>query len=171
MRRLTPDHVVLGLIEAQPRSHGYSLLKHFRSPECLGGIWKLNTSQLYAVLKRLEHQEWLAGTEEAAEGAPMRTVYWLTEQGHTAFYSWLTEPAPSASTRSIRTEFLSRLYLARLLNHPTDEIVGAQQMACRTNLERIGSQVAQAQSEIETLRLGLRQREMETVLAWLDTIG
>ena len=55
MSQLTPDETLLGLLAAQTR-HGYELQECFRDPAQLGEVWNLSTSQLYAVLKRLEQQ-------------------------------------------------------------------------------------------------------------------
>ena len=53
MSTLTPDETILGLIAIQT-CYGYELIETFRSSSELGDIWKMSTSQIYAVLKRLE---------------------------------------------------------------------------------------------------------------------
>jgi len=53
MATITPDETILGLLAVRER-HGYDLLDCFRDPSQLGEVWNLSTSQLYAVLKRLE---------------------------------------------------------------------------------------------------------------------
>ena len=55
MSSITPDETILGLLAVRAR-HGYELLDCFRDPSQLGEVWKLSTSQIYAVLKRLESQ-------------------------------------------------------------------------------------------------------------------
>ena len=44
-----------GIVAARAR-HGYQLIDCFRDTAQLGRVWDLSTSQLYAVLKRLEAQ-------------------------------------------------------------------------------------------------------------------
>lgn len=167
MSKLSPDVVFLGLLEAQS-CHGYQLLEHFRNPAQLGNIWNLSTSQLYAALKRLERAELIDGREEASEDAPIRTVYWLTEYGRARLDAWLYERAPSASTKHIRTEFLSRLYVSRLLNRPVEAIIAAQKEACRTYRDALIAKRQALPDGVGMLSLDLRAREMDVILDWLD---
>src|SRR5215475_7437992 len=129
MGSLTPDDTILGLLAVRVR-HGYELLDCFRDPSQLGEVWKLSTSQLYAVLKRLESQGLTEGHEVVMPDAPPRTEYRLTAKGEVALQAWLDEPKPSASVHRVRVEFLSRLYIARLLDIPTVPIVQYQKATC-----------------------------------------
>jgi DNA-binding PadR family transcriptional regulator len=166
MTTLSPDSVLLGLLEAQS-CHGYQLLEHFRAADRLGRIWNLSTSQLYAILKRLEREELIDGREEDSVDAPMRTVYWLTDTGRYALHRWLTQSAPSASTRHIRTEFLSRLYIARLLGEPLAPIITAQREACIAHLDSLIEARAQCAPGASYLSLELRIRELDVIIDWL----
>ena len=71
MPRLTPDEVVLGLLKAHP-THGYELLETFHDRAHLGRIWNMSTSQLYAVLKRLEEEGASTGHTIPREDAPTK---------------------------------------------------------------------------------------------------
>ncbi|MEL7435784.1 MAG: PadR family transcriptional regulator, partial [Chloroflexota bacterium] len=155
-----------GLLEAQS-CHGYQLLDHFRDTARLGTIWNLSTSQLYTILKRLERAEAIDGREEASEDAPIRTVYWLTDAGRERLHGWLNDPAPSASTRAIRTEFLSRLYLCRLLNLPTQHIIQAQRDACLAHRDDLVAERDALKQGAGYLSLDLRVREMDEIMVWL----
>lgn len=166
MSKLSPDNVVLGLLEAES-CHGYQLLEHFRDPAQLGRIWSLSTSQLYATLKRLERTELLDGREEASEDAPIRTVYWLTDCGRERLHAWLNAAKPSASTRHIRTEFLSRLYIARLLQQPTRQIIDAQRAACEAQYEHLLMRRGSLPDGAGYLSIDLRAREMAVIMDWL----
>ncbi len=61
--------------------HGYQLLETFQNPSALGRVWKLSTSQLYAVLKRLHERGFIRGEEALSADAPPRTVYHITLSG------------------------------------------------------------------------------------------
>src|SRR5512142_2901711 len=111
MGSLTPDETMLGLSASRAR-HGYELLDCFTNPGQLGEVWKLSTSQLYAVLKRLAAQGLTEEYDVPVPDAPMRKEYRITQQGMARLYAWLEEPAPSASVHRVRVEFLSRLYVA-----------------------------------------------------------
>lgn len=166
MAKLTIDSVLLGLLAAES-CHGYQLLEHFRDPARLGRIWNLSTSQLYTTLKRLERRELIDGREEASADAPIRTVYWVTDHGRHIFLNWLEEPFPSASTRHIRTEFLSRLYVARLLKRPTEPIIEAQVESCEQYVEELTEERDSLPPGAGRLALDLRIAEQELVLKWL----
>src|SRR5690349_16220765 len=129
MSSITPDETILGLLAVRAR-HGYELLDCFRDSSQLGEVWQLSTSQLYAVLKRLEAQGFTEGQEVLVLDAPPRTEYTLTDAGESRLQAWLNEVFPSASVHRVRVEFLSRLYIARLLDVPTVPIVERQKAAC-----------------------------------------
>jgi DNA-binding PadR family transcriptional regulator len=167
MAKLFPDRVILGLLHAEP-CHGYRLLDHFRDVNRLAPIWNLNTGQLYAILKRLERDELLDGREEAVEDAPGRTVYWLTDAGRDTFFEWLNLTTPSASTRHIRTEFLSRLYLSRLLDLPVKHIIDAQKAACHAHKDELITRRDSLKTGVGALSYQLRIDEMTVILEWLE---
>jgi len=167
MSMLTPDETILGLLAADAR-HGYELLECFRDPAQLGEVWNLSTSQLYAVLKRLDQQHLISGKQIQSDNAPTRTEYCLTEAGIERLKIWLDEPQPSASIRRVRVDFLSRLYIARLLNLPTIPIVRRQKAACLAMHEELIMQRDQSAPGIGYLALDLVIAQLDAVLLWID---
>ncbi len=167
MAQLTPDNILLGLLAAHSR-HGYQLLDCFRDPAQLGEVWNLSTSQLYAVLKRLVAQEFIVGQEIESADAPTRTEYTLTEAGMVRLQLWLHEAHPSASIRHVRVEFLSRLYIARLLNIPTIPIVRCQKAACRQKRGELLEQRALIVPGVGFLAIELNIAQLDAVLGWID---
>src|SRR5260221_10446607 len=101
MSSITPDETILGLLAVRDR-HGYELLDCFRDPGQLGEVWRLSTSQLYAVLKRLEAQGFTKGHEVLVLDAPARTEFRLTHTGQARLEAWLSEREPSASINRVR---------------------------------------------------------------------
>jgi DNA-binding PadR family transcriptional regulator len=167
MKQLTPDETLLGLLAAGA-SHGYDLLECFRNPAQLGRVWNLSTSQLYAVLKRLESQGFTVGHEVSMPDAPTRTEYTLTDRGRERVALWLDEPCPPASVQRVRVEFLSRLYVARVLNIPTADIVRHQKEMCSAKLAELIAEREDAAIGIETLTLDLVIAQQTAILQWLD---
>jgi DNA-binding PadR family transcriptional regulator len=167
MSALTPDGVLLGLLALAPQ-HGYELLECFRNPDQLGRVWNLSTSQLYAVLKRLERAGWIVGHEAASENAPTRTEYTLTEAGKKRLHDWLNDPQPSASIRRVRVEFLSRLYIAQQLHTVIEPIVWYQREACERKLTELLAERENVKSGIGLLALELHIRQLEAVLGWME---
>jgi DNA-binding PadR family transcriptional regulator len=167
MRVPTPDHVILGLLAAQPQ-HGYDLVAHFQSPALLGRVWTMSTSQVYAVLKRLEKQGAIVGAEIETPDAPTRTEYTISRAGRAQLDRWLADPHPSASVRRIRVEFISKLHVARLLGLPLDPIVDRQRRACERQLERLRMEAGQTASPTERLSLEFAVGQLRAALDWLD---
>lgn len=167
MRLSTPDETILGMLAARPQ-HGYELIERFRSNAELGRVWTMSTSQVYAVLKRLESQGLIAGKEIASAEAPSRTEYRVTEAGRQRLHDWLYSKTPSSAMRRIRVEFLSRVYVARLLNMPIQEIVARQHRACEQQRALFLEAMAHAQTEIERLALELVTGQLEAALDWLE---
>lgn len=170
METLTPDFVVMGLLAVRP-CHGYELINCFAAPDQLGRVWHMSTSQIYAVLKRLERQCWIAGEQHTSETAPPRTAYRLTDEGRDQFERWLHDSEPSASVRRVRVEFLSRLFIARALNLPTHAIVRAQVTACtgkRDALVRQRDEGAAPGMEYVTLEFEISQ--LNAILDWIARV-
>jgi DNA-binding PadR family transcriptional regulator len=167
MNTLTPDDLLLGLLASGAR-HGYALLACFRDPAELGLVWDLSTSQLYAVLKRLEGQGLIVGNETQPPDAPPRMEYAVTESGHERLQAWLAEAAPSPSVRRVRVEFLSRLYVARLLNLPTSGIVTRQKAACLNQRNALIAERDCSPPGVGYLSLELHIAQMNAILGWID---
>jgi PadR family transcriptional regulator AphA len=167
MSSLTPDETILGLLALHAR-HGYELLDCFRDTSQLGEVWRLSTSQVYAVLKRLESQGLTEGHEVLVTDAPTRTEYRLTSAGEDRFEAWLNEPFPSASVNRVRVEFLSRLYIARMLNIPTIAIVERQRASCLQKKAELLGCLHKAEPGIGRLTLELVVAQLDVILQWLD---
>jgi DNA-binding PadR family transcriptional regulator len=167
MAQLTPDETLLGLL-ATTNQHGYQLLECFRDPAQLGEVWNLSTSQLYAVLKRLAAQGLIAGQEIGSTDAPTRTEYQITKAGMARLQAWMHDEHPSSSIRKIRVEFLSRLYIARLLNVSTIPIVQHQKAACQQMRAELVEQCELIRPGIGFLALELVIAQLDAVLQWID---
>ena len=167
MKPLTPDAIILGLLAIQAR-HGYELLDCFRRPSQLGRVWNLSTSQIYAVLKRLETQQWITGSEVQQDSAPPRTEFALTPEGEANLMKWLDEENPSPSIRHIRVEFLSRLYVARQLGIPLEPIIERQRQVCQQQHTKLLADQEHVAPGLERLALDLHIAQVEVVLQWID---
>ncbi|MCB2210340.1 PadR family transcriptional regulator [bacterium] len=169
MKRLTPDEVLLGLLKAHP-AHGYDLLERFRSPAHLGRVWNMSTSQLYAVLKRLERDGAITGREQPQPDAPPRTKYALTSRGEDRLAAWLADPAPPTSIHRIRVLFLSRLYIATLLGQPTERLIAHQLAVCEAQRETLQDKAADPASSVEALTLRFVIGQLNAAIAWIHEV-
>ncbi|PJF31668.1 MAG: hypothetical protein CUN52_02400 [Phototrophicales bacterium] len=166
MSALTPDMVILGLLHHKPQ-HGYDLLACFHDPEQLGRVWKLSTSQIYNVLKRLEQHTYIIGRAIESDTSPARIEYHITALGESQLMAWLNHPYPSASVRKIRVEFISRLHIARLLGHPITPIIEAQRRACEDELSRLQTEREHALFGTYSLVTDLVIGQLGAIMAWL----
>lgn len=167
MDRSVPDEVVLGLLKAQP-SHGYELLEYFRSQAQLGRIWTMSTSQLYAVLKRLERAGAIEGKALSTSNAPPRTEYEITALGDDQLINWLYDPNPSPSIHRIRVLFLSRIFISNLLNSSHKEIVAAQISSCQIQKDIFIARVKSKSSDIEKLTIEFVINQLNSAIQWLE---
>ncbi len=129
------EYALLGLLWDSPR-HGYELHRAFAADQELGIICRLEQSQLYAFLKKLEHLGYLEGTLEPQEGRPPRRVLVITDAGRQVFHRWIETPV--LRPREVRLQFLLKLYFARRFGRETVlNLLTKQIEACRAFLKRI----------------------------------
>jgi DNA-binding PadR family transcriptional regulator len=167
MDRLVPDEVVLGLLKAQP-THGYDLLDYFRSPSALGRIWTMSTSQLYAVLKRLSNGGDIVGRVLEVPNAPDRVEYMVTDGGEKKLEAWMYDPCPSASIHRMRVLFLSRVFIANLLDAPLAGIISTQLASCYAQQKILIAERVGSRSAIEQLTLEFVINQLAAAIKWLN---
>lgn len=164
-----PDETILGLIAANPQ-HGYQILDQFTSQDKLGWVWNMSTSQVYAVLNRLEKNLLINGNKVIQKDAPAKKEYSITPTGSERMHAWLYDPAPSSNIRWVRIDFSSKLYIAKLLNLPTIDIIEFQ----RTSLERhqkwVKDNYKDADNMMETMLSTFIQGQLQAAIKWLNDL-
>ena len=166
---LSPEFALMGFLIEKP-CHGYDLHQHLTTE--LGQVWHLSQSQAYAILKRLETRGDISARVVAQEKLPARQMLHITANGRKRFFEWL-ETDISTTARSIRLEFLTRLYFANLYRPETlPQIYHSQ-------LNEINSKVEQLETLIEhlppeqtynRLSLDLRLQQMKLIETWMSEI-
>ena len=151
-------------------SHGYDL--HQRLTTELGNVWHLSQSQVYSVLKRLEKRGDISAQRRAQEKLPARQVLHISAAGRRRFDHWL-EGSASTSARTVRLEFLTRLYFANLLMpEQAARIYAAQAQEITRTIRRLRLALAQVPESqtFNRMSLDLRLRQMELIRLWLREI-
>ena len=162
-RELSPQWVLLGLLIRKPL-HGYELHQFFTPPSPLGQIWYLGISRLYKLLQNLEEQGYLEVARESQDTRPDKKVYHVTPSGQEAFLQWLQ--APVQGVRSIRVEFLGKLYLAQTLGpEMVERLIDTQTESCEELLRTI--EAGMPGEGFEDLVLRFRAGQIEAALKWL----
>jgi DNA-binding PadR family transcriptional regulator len=165
----TPDETILGLIAANAQ-HGYQILRYFQDRRKLGRVWNMCTSQVYAVLNRLEKNHLIQGTLIPQEDAPPKKRFTITPAGEERLHAWLYEPAPPPSIRRVRVEFLSRLYIADLLGLPANPIIQKQQNSIARRTQRIENRRTAEKSEMERTVSDFILGQLQAADAWLEAL-
>jgi DNA-binding PadR family transcriptional regulator len=166
---VSPEFALLGFLLSGP-SHGYDLHQRFTAE--LGHVWHLSQSQAYAILKRLETRGDITSQVIEQEKLPARQMLRITEMGRRRFFEWL-ELGIGRNARSIRLEFLTRLFFTRLHRPENTAQIYKAQMA------EIVSTIARLQSLLEhlppdqvynRLSLDLRLQQMRLIHGWMAEI-
>jgi len=164
---LTVEYALLGFVYEQP-THGYDLYQQLSAPQGLWQVWRMKQSQLYALLTKLEDEDYLVTTLQPQEARPPRKVYSLTAAGRSAFQQWLT--APVTHGRQMRLEFLAKLYFAYRQEPAIVASLLAQQVwTCRqwlTELQEQSNAVSAADPFAQAVH-HFRITQVESFLTWL----
>jgi len=162
---LSPEFALLGFLIASP-SHGYDLHQHFIVE--LGHVWHMSQSQAYAILKRLEQRGDITAQVVEQDKLPARQMLRITSQGRRHFSEWMEDI--SANSRSIRLEFLTRLYFARTYKpEKVAQIYEAQCDEIKSTIDRLESLFADLppEQQFNHLSLDLRLRQMKLIQEWM----
>lgn len=166
---ISPEFALLGFLIAGP-SHGYDL--HQRFVVELGQVWHLSQSQAYAILKRLENRGDVLAQVIEQEKLPARQKLNITAQGRRRFFEWL-ELGIGTNARSIRLEFLTRLYFTQL-HRPenTSQIHKAQATQVQSEISRLESLIEHLPPDqvFNRLSLDLRLQQMRLIQNWMAQI-
>ncbi|MFC1580516.1 PadR family transcriptional regulator [Thermodesulfobacteriota bacterium] len=163
-RSLT-EYVVLGSLIAAPR-HGYEIKQFLGST--LESTWRVSTSQLYALLKRLEQERLIQGNLEAQETRPSKRVLTLTDEGKAIFMDWLQRP--TKHVRDFRMEFMTKLFFFFHYSIPgADELVVSQIGIIKARIKEIQNQSEKNRDPFKTLVFEYKIQMMEGVHLWLST--
>ncbi len=129
------EYAILGLLKSRPM-HGYEMFQQFEDG-MLGKIVRLEMSQMYAFLKKLERLQYIESDLEMQGTRPPRKIFHLTESGHDLFMNWLTQPVEKP--RDVRIFFLIKLYyVQQFLPHKVAYLINKEILACQhflTHLE------------------------------------
>jgi len=157
------EYVLLGLLMSGPK-HGYEIMQFLDS--ALESTWRVSTSQLYALLKRLEGRRFLASSVEPQETRPSRRVFALTKTGEEAFLTWLH--SPTEHVRDFRIEFVGKLFFFDHLSlEGVEELVLAQISRLTEAREKIRQRLESEKALFNRLAYGLKMETVSCYIAWL----
>jgi PadR family transcriptional regulator AphA len=165
---MTTEHALLGFLRLRPM-HGYELYRRLSDPEGLGLVWKMKQSHLYALLAKLEAERLIVAELQPQPNRPPRKVFRLTRTGGQAYRTWVRSPV--SRPRSMRQEFLVKLYFASLEGESTARALVERQKETwrewlRSQDEPPGEpgEMQSFPAFVRSFRLG----QLEAMLGWLD---
>ncbi|HMS01117.1 MAG TPA: PadR family transcriptional regulator [Anaerolineales bacterium] len=166
---ISPEFALLGfLISGQ--SHGYDLHQRFVTE--LGHVWHLSQSQAYAILKRLESRGDISAHLVEQEKLPARQMLRITTQGRKRFFEWL-ELGLGTNARSIRLEFLTRLFFAQLHRPESiSQIYNSQSDEIESSIVKLETLIEHLPPEqtFNRLSLDLRLQQLRLIQNWMAEI-
>ena len=155
------EYALLGALMSGPR-HGYEILQFLETG--LGPAWRVSTSQLYALLKRLDNERLVNSTLEAQDTRPSKRVFAIMPAGRERFLRWLKSPTDHA--RDLRIEFLAKLYFFRHLGLQGGSGLVNSQIAILEQFQKRLKEKKQAEEDdYNRLVCGFR---ISTLNGWLD---
>jgi len=167
-RALTIEHALLGFLQPGPL-HGYQLHQQLSDPNGLGRVWRFKQALLYALLDKLEQDDYVTSSLQPQETRPVRRVFQLTDSGRQAFREWLTTPVQAP--RQLRQEFQAKLYFAQIEGREAcAQLIAVQRQTCQewlavqnTLAGRDGTGLVYAWL-VDQYRVG----QIQAMLDWLD---
>lgn len=160
---LTIELALLGFLKEKPR-HGYEIYRQLSDSRGMWMIWRMKTSQLYALLGRLEDAGYVTSVVEPQQAGPPRKVYRLTPTGNQAFDEWVRSPVKHG--RELRLDFLAKLFFAlREGKEIVLRLIKDQRHVCHQWLD-----TRQASDELtfESMVYDYRTGQIRAMLQWLD---
>jgi DNA-binding PadR family transcriptional regulator len=83
------EYALPGALMSGPR-HGYEILQFLETG--LGPAWRISTSRIYVLLKRLDKEGLVGSTLETQDTRPSRRVFSIMPPGQKRFLEWLKSP-------------------------------------------------------------------------------
>ncbi|MCE5274384.1 MAG: PadR family transcriptional regulator [Deltaproteobacteria bacterium] len=161
----TTEYVVLGVLMTGAM-HGYEI-NRFMS-ETLEGIWHISTSQLYALIHKLEEKAMVKGRISSRENLLPKKVLTLTPEGKRKFLDWVM--SPTLHVRDLRMEFLTKLFFIRDLKlQGGDRLVDAQMDLLKDLREKVENAWSLEKDVYRKVVLGFKRSQIEVCVSWLNS--
>jgi len=160
---------LLGFLRQEPM-HGYAIHQQLSDPSGLGPVWQIKLSLLYAMLGKLDDAGAISAVAEAQENKPPRKVFHLTEKGEKAYLDWMQRPVENG--RSLRLEFLLKLYFARQEGADfVAQLLAAQNEQCHiwmADVQKIINEEKAGDRQYSCLVHQFRLGQIQAMINWLD---
>jgi PadR family transcriptional regulator AphA len=161
--KVSAEKALLGILMTGPK-HGYEL--HGYVSAQMNQFWDLSMSQVYALLKRMEHNGVVVSQEERQESRPAKKIFSLTHKGKKTFLHWVCSPVEHV--RDVRIEFLAKLFFMRELRlKEGPSLINKQIEVLREKLRAIERSKEEITDDFQTLLYSFKASQTTAALDWL----
>jgi PadR family transcriptional regulator AphA len=165
------DISLLGFLAVEPM-HGYDLHKQVTDLSGFGIVWNIKIGKLYAMLNRLEKEDYIRSTTTKEGNRPARNKFSITEKGKKTFATWSVSPVNRG--REFRITFLLKLYFSiRTGSEQANKLIDSQIETCNSWLSVSKAMVnknkkAKAAEMFPGIVNAYRKIQIQGYLSWLD---
>jgi PadR family transcriptional regulator, regulatory protein AphA len=158
---------LLGFLYDQPK-HGYELFKEISDLSGIGLVWRVKMGHLYAMLHRLEEENWVECTVTQAGNRPQRNQFNITASGKARFDDWQTQPVQKG--RDFRIVFLLKMYFAMQRGGKrVNSLIKNQKITCENWLKDFNAnQKTDDAAEFRQIVVNFRLTQIKGYQEWLD---
>ena len=161
--KLSAENALFGILMTGPK-HGYELYGYVSTK--MNHFWDLSVSQVYALLKRIEHNGVVVSKEEWQERRPARKIFSLTQKGKKIFLYWVCSPVEHV--RDVRMEFLAKLFFMRELHLKEGPSLIEKQIAVlEEKLRAIERSKEKITDEFQTALYSFKASQTTATIEWL----
>jgi DNA-binding PadR family transcriptional regulator len=158
------EYILLGVLMQGPR-HGYEIMRFLDS--ALKAAWRVSSSQLYNLMKRMEKEKLLESSIEPQATRPSKRVFKITEKGKGAFLDWLS--SPTDHVRDFRLEFIGKLFFYHKLSlKGAMELTEAQIQVLHGVQQRLSKEKKEENDPFNVLVYDFKLETVRGQLRWLS---
>ena len=161
--KLPTKYILLGSLYTGPK-HGYEIRRFLRNE--MDSTWQVSTSQLYALLKKMEKDRLLNSEVELQNALPSKRIFNITDSGRELFMEWMCNP--TEHVRDLRVEFMAKIffYYRYSLNGAT-ELIDKQIIYLNDTRYKITQKRLNESNFYNRLVYSYREQTIELWLQWI----
>jgi len=129
-------------------------------------FWDLSMSQVYALLKRMEHDTMVVSQEKRQKTRPPKKIFTLTPQGKDTFLQWLVTPVDHV--RDMRIEFMAKLFfIKKLCQKECPAFLDSQIAVLEEKVQGIERSKETSADEFQAILYSFKASQATAALEWL----
>lgn len=161
--KLPTKYILLGSLYTGPK-HGYEIRRFLRNE--IDATWQVSTSQLYALLKKMEKDRFLNSEVEHQDALPSKRIFNITDSGRELFMEWMCNP--TEHVRDLRVEFMAKIFFYyRYSLKGATELINKQIIYLNDTRYKITQKRLNESNFYNRLVYSYREQTIESWLQWI----